>query len=919
MVSRPFIILLLFFARVTPVNAQCLDARSAYLQLQQISQIPDNPTIIRDLRLLVAERRKCKLDDDSTFAKMLHVLGRTFWHEQKLDSAILFTREAIKINSSKSSKAKPANLCHSYYNLAKIYIDYGDLEKSLATLEKAINAGLQFKEKLGSVADSYSVKASIYTSLGDYEKTLFAADLGFKYAEKADLSDIMAKNLIEKAQASIELNNFILSDSLIASTLKLAQKSSNNSLLGNAYSLLAELRRKQNRPSEVIKCYQIAFKNYKAAQFDYGCGQVSTDLGYFYDHSMSNSGKALEQYNLALKYMPNDVVRAMITDFIGGIYRKQLEYDQALGYSQKALKLARLLVDKKNIEQNPSTSVVRNVLDKSAILAIIQNKADTWLSYAKYTKNDKPKLHNALKTYMLADTMIDFMRWEHSGNASKLFWREKTRAMYEHAIETCYLLNDPAKAFYFFEKSRAVLLNDQLNELGANQLLSTKEKEQENRLKRKVSDLQNQLSRIEMEDKNQLRIRSQLFKAQEELEMFIKHLETISPKYYAYKFDNHVPTIPEVRNNILAKDQTLLSYFVGDSAVYGMLLSHSKMALKKTSLPAYNSITSEFQTRIGNPDLQNREFGSYLKCSNQLYDLLIKPFNIDPGSRVIVSPDGSFLPFEALSTSPVYPDYLVKKFAFSYTYSISFIAKSPKVKSRELFARNFLGLAPVNFAKALSQSSLPGSDVEMKATKSRFMFSKIFTGNVATRHAFVENAKNYKVVQLLTHATADSTGTIPRLYFADSTLDLNELPVSEKSSTQLLILSACRTGIGKNQRGEGVFSLARGFAATGIPSTLITLWNVENESVYNLTQFFYDELQADLPLDIALQKAQNKWLATASKSEQLPYSWAGLVLVGNSEQIETGLAPLTKQLSSFAAFTTLLLVVFFVRRKAFKS
>ena len=46
------------------------------------------------------------------------------------------------------------------------------------------------------------------------------------------------------------------------------------------------------------------------------------------------------------------------------------------------------------------------------------------------------------------------------------FWRDKTRSLYENAIEACYLLNDPEKAFYFFEKSRAVLLNDQLNELG---------------------------------------------------------------------------------------------------------------------------------------------------------------------------------------------------------------------------------------------------------------------------------------------------------------------------------------------------------------------------------------------------------------------------------------------------------------------
>ena len=47
---------------------------------------------------------------------------------------------------------------------------------------------------------------------------------------------------------------------------------------------------------------------------------------------------------------------------------------------------------------------------------------------------------------------------------SKLFWRSDSRRLYENAIEACYLQNNLDDAFYFFEKSRAVLLQDQLNE-----------------------------------------------------------------------------------------------------------------------------------------------------------------------------------------------------------------------------------------------------------------------------------------------------------------------------------------------------------------------------------------------------------------------------------------------------------------------
>ena len=105
-----------------------------------------------------------------------------------------------------------------------------------------------------------------------------------------------------------------------------------------------------------------------------------------------------------------------------------------------------------------------------------------------------------------------------------------------------------------------------------------------------------------------------------------------------------------------------------------------------------------------------------------------------------------------------------------------------------------------------------------------------------------------------------------------------------------MVLSACRTGVGKNQKGEGVFSLARGFAGIGIPSTLTTLWNVENKSIYELTELFYDQLDKGLSLDVALQQAQIEWLHKKSNSNQLPYSWAGMVLVGNTDPIDTGLS-----------------------------
>ena len=123
------------------------------------------------------------------------------------------------------------------------------------------------------------------------------------------------------------------------------------------------------------------------------------------------------------------------------------------------------------------------------------------------------------------------------------------------------------------------------------------------------------------------------------------------------------------------------------------------------------------------------------------------------------------------------------------------------------------------------------------------------------------------------------------IYFADSALYLSELITEERPATQLIVLSACETGNGKVYQGEGVFSFNREFAALGIPSSIINLWAVDNESTYLQTELFYNYLAQGLPVDIALQKAKLEFLQTASKEKGLPYYWAASVLAGSTSII----------------------------------
>jgi CHAT domain-containing protein len=872
------------------VHAKCPEAGILHARINLAAQTLNDKDLIIELKKIIRASDKCSMDKDSVYALANHILGRTFWYDGKLDSAIIFTKKAIAINTSNNKFANKANLCHSYFNLGCIYNDLGDIKKSLQQLNNAIHIGRQYPSKMASLADSYSTMASIYTSIGDYDKTILYSDLAFSYGEKIKRDDLKARSLMEKSQGLIALNRLSETEKILNLSLKYASNYEDEALKGAIFSMLADLKKKQNQPEAVIAYYNKSSQAFRKDGFNYGIAQVANNLADYYQYHFFNPKKALENYQRALEFIDIISSKSLILNNISKVYASEKDYLKAIDFNEKALAMAVSQFPK--MEKNDATfpGLMRLVVNKSDLLILIRHKADTWLAYAKHTGNDKNKLRNALQTYMLADTMIDYMRWEHSGNVTKLFWREQTRSMYEHAIETCYLLNDPAKAFNFFEKSRAVMLNDQLNELGAKQLLSAEDQKKESVLSRNVSDLQNKLAETEADEKAVADIRARLFLAQQEQENFIKKLETSNAQYYAYKYDNAVPTLIELQNTILAEQQTLVSYFVGDSTVYGLATGAGKTDFKKIDLKKYTFITAEFQKIIGDREAQNRRFKDYLTLSAQLYELLLKPFSIPSGTRVVVSPDGNFLPFEAFSTSRDRADYLVSRYAFSYTYSAGFLAKSLKNRKKGIFSKPFLGMAPVRFAPRLAQAELAGSDQVLKTINQHFFLSKTLTGADASRDAFTREAARYRIVQLFTHATADSSGSTPTLYFADSTLKVNELLTDHKSSTALLVLSACRTGIGKNQRGEGVFSLARGFAGIGIPSTVMTLWNVENETIYGLTSLFYHELAKELPLDIALQRAQNQWLSTATSAERLPYAWAGMVLVGSTGPVSPGIS-----------------------------
>lgn len=146
----------------------------------------------------------------------------------------------------------------------------------------------------------------------------------------------------------------------------------------------------------------------------------------------------------------------------------------------------------------------------------------------------------------------------------------------------------------------------------------------------------------------------------------------------------------------------------------------------------------------------------------------------------------------------------------------------------------------------------------------------------------------YRVVHFATHGLLNNehpelSGVVLSLFDRkgqpqDGFLRLHDI-YNLKLPVDLVVLSACNTGLGKDVKGEGLIGLTRGFMYAGASSVVASLWKVDDEATAELMRLFYGYMLRDgLSAAAALRKAQ--LTMSQQKRWQAPYYWAGFVIQG---------------------------------------
>ncbi len=569
---------------------------------------------------------------------------------------------------------------------------------------------------------------------------------------------------------------------------------------------------------------------------------------------------------------------------------------------------------------------------------MIDNLADKLHSYYQYVNTNNLWDKHGESLQELADLTVacfEEVRNSFDRESSKRSLLETAYFTYEQAIATYLKLYEQSgdksylvKAFEFAEQSKSVLLEDALNEKNAISFGGIPDSliQQEKLFSQQISMHQQALYLAKKsEDKAAVQLsKKSLFGVRQKQDALAQHLEKEYPKYYQLKYSKKQIDLNGIQET-LPEGTCIIEYFEGRKNIIGF--SITKNTLEYIIIPREEEYTKKlerFRKMMANGSFAMKNptaaYSNYIEAAYPFYKEYVGRLIPENTKRLIVVPDGllNLIAFEALLTEqPVFDNkqttpfnklpYLLNQHIVSYNYSASMWMQQFKTNSS---ATNYdlLAMAAVYHPNAVKDSDstlnnrmyqlrkglgpIPGTVEEVNLLQAYFG-GAFYSGKAANERKFKEEAPKYGILHLAMHGIVDAENPeFSSMVFTEdgSGLEDNFLHSNEikqlNLQANLVVLSACETGFGKYQHGEGVVSLGRSFMYAGAPSVVMTLWKINDYSSILITKLFYENLQKGLSKDEALQNAKQTYVEDALGGLSHPAFWAAFVQLGDYKPIQ---------------------------------
>jgi CHAT domain-containing protein len=363
--------------------------------------------------------------------------------------------------------------------------------------------------------------------------------------------------------------------------------------------------------------------------------------------------------------------------------------------------------------------------------------------------------------------------------------------------------------------------------------------------------------------------------------------------------------------DLLGPGQTLLQYLVTRERTLLWVVNKQDINGLSISISREDLISKVTSLRLAIS--KEKSLDEYQKAAMDLYTLLIQPaLPHIKGKEIIIVPHGvlQHLPFQALYSPP--GKYLIEEFSLSYVSSASllqFTTAKGEAKGERLlaFGNPYLG----DLGK-----DLEFAEMEVRQVQRLYPQSTVFVRKEATEEKSKALSPQYDILHFAAHAELreDDPLSSAILLAKDGTED-GRLEVREifemDLKANLVVLSACETGLGKLLSGDDLVGLTTAFIFAGTPSVVASLWKVEDDTTAALMASFYKNLRTMSKVE-ALRQAQLELIRGEGRSDLLarrgvggigklgevpeakppssmtvstshPYFWAPFILVGDGK------------------------------------
>jgi CHAT domain-containing protein len=629
------------------------------------------------------------------------------------------------------------------------------------------------------------------------------------------------------------------------------------------------------------------------------------------------------------------------------VYLEEKIYGQAMSFIDKALEASMNEGDTYNKNDVPPINQAKFPLE---LLNAIGTKGKVLKEL--YVENKDPQtLVQALAMFDATINLLNKLRRNYRKEGSKYQLAGLAQEFSQQASLVCYQLYKITekqdylnRAFDYVEIAKGSILLEAVRDLKARKVANIPEVliQQENAQKIEISYLKGEVyyevKQGKFKDIERLILLEKELSDKMRLhEKFVLSLEQKYPKYFALKYDYSTASVESVQS-ALQENEVMLDYLMLDSFVLVFAIEQNNLTcnLIPHKLQKTNRSIVKFLRSIRKNEIQDIQYaGSYL------HGLLIEPLkDLLNNKDLIIIPDGFLnnIPFEVL---PLNEDgdieYMNERHAFCYNYSATLYLASKDVFKDTKAPRKIIAFAPdfslmdsiLNNGDSLSRivadlglEPLVYAGQEVRVLQELFGVNSMgITGAFSTETAFKQAASEYGVLHFATHGIVNhSDPMFSGLAFLtdsinDGLLHTHEL-FSLELNAELVTLSACNSGVGKLYAGEGVMSIAKGFAYSGAPNLIMTLWPVSDQATEAIMRFFYRYLKEGIPKHKALQKAKLDFIKEYQIGHRHPQLWGGLIVIGNTNPVDS----LTEVKSSLWIWIMLgslliLLISFFLIKK----